>query len=432
MPTRSRARRTLVPAGLLAAVLTAVLAATLAAGVVGLVGPARQPAAAAGSWTQETVAGLGVRLYTPTTAPALDGRRALMVTLHGCVQTNADLATGGNWQATADAYGMVVAAPAAPDGGVLLGCWDYYDTQHSRSAPARHDDDLLALVDALLARPDLDIDPDQVYLSGLSSGGGETMVMGCLAPDVFAGIGIDAGPTVGTTSGQISYVATTQAQATSTCTGFAGSHTDAFDTQLTSVVHGSDDTTVAPGYNRLNAEVMAGIYGATDASALDTSTLTGANPAGSGTVWSDEAGPRVSLFTNTGVAHAWPAGAGPGASYVDPDSVDYPAYVTGFFFGNNRRTDATLGQTPDPTPTTSPTPTTEPTSTPTSTPTTPASCWTTTNAEHEAAGRAVSYGNDPYNPFYALGSQDYLGQGDATVTSLELTSAGRYDLVTAC
>ena len=59
-------------------------------------------------------------------------------------------------------------------------------------------------------------------------------------------------------------------------------------------------------------------------------------------------------------------------------------------------------------------------------------CWTTINATHESAGRAVSYGSNPYNPFYALGSQDYLGQGNATVTSLRETSAGVYRKVAAC
>ena len=67
-------------------------------------------------------------------------------------QTASVLQTGGNWAATAEKYGMVVALPDAPNGGVVLGCWDYYDANHSRTAPARHDDNLLGLVAALKAR----------------------------------------------------------------------------------------------------------------------------------------------------------------------------------------------------------------------------------------------------------------------------------------
>ena len=64
---------------------------------------------------------------------------------------------------------------------------------------------------------------------------------------------------------------------------------------------------------------------------------------------------------------------------------------------------------------------------PSPTPTAPgATCVSATNAAHKAAGRATSYGVNPYNPYYAVGSLDYLGQGDATVTSLQQTSASRW------
>ncbi|MEC8762056.1 MAG: PHB depolymerase family esterase, partial [Actinomycetota bacterium] len=71
-----------------------------------------------GTWTTETIAGMSVRLYTPTTAAALPAGRALMISLHGCVQKASDLQSAGNWAQTADEYGMVVALPDAPNGGV--------------------------------------------------------------------------------------------------------------------------------------------------------------------------------------------------------------------------------------------------------------------------------------------------------------------------
>ncbi|RPF22577.1 extracellular catalytic domain type 1 short-chain-length polyhydroxyalkanoate depolymerase [Myceligenerans xiligouense] len=389
---------------------------------------------AAGDWTSRSAGGMTTQLYVPTSAPAIPAGRALTITLHGCVQTSSDLRGGGNWEATADDYGMVVAVPAAPDGGVLLGCWDYYGSNHSRTSPARHDDNLLDLVDDLLADASLGIDPDQVYVTGLSSGGGETLVMGCLAPDVFAGIGSNAGPAVGTSSAQISYVATTQAQATSTCRNFAGTASGAFGTQLASVVYGSDDSTVAPGYNTLNAQVMAGIYGAADQSPFALDALEGNNTTGSGTLWSDADGPRVSLIQNSGLGHNWPAGGGPGGSYISTNSIDYPAYVTGFFFENNRRVNRSGEPSPSPDPTDpSPEPT-DPSPEPTDPgPTDPgAYCGSATNTAHEAAGRATSYGVNPYNPYYANGSLDYMGQGDTTTTTLSETSPGHYDVVPSC
>lgn len=97
--------------------------------------PAQTSTATAGTWTARTAGGMTTQLYVPSTAATLGTGRALMVNLHGCVQTSAALRDGGNWAATADARGMVVAIPAAPNGGVLLGCWDYYDSNHSRTWP---------------------------------------------------------------------------------------------------------------------------------------------------------------------------------------------------------------------------------------------------------------------------------------------------------
>lgn len=41
-------------------------------------------------------------------------------------------------------------------------------------------------------------------------------------------------------------------------------------------------------------------------------------------------------------------------------------------------------------------------------------------------------GTTPNNPFYANVSEAYLGQGDATVTTLQESAGGRFDAVTAC
>ncbi|MDO9194436.1 MAG: poly(3-hydroxybutyrate) depolymerase PhaZ, partial [Undibacterium sp.] len=59
-----------------------------------------------------------------------------------------------------------------------------------------------------------------------------------------------------------------------------------------------------------------------------------------GESWKDAAGKtRVSYVQATGMGHAWPAGAGGsgGGTYVDYTHVNYPAYVTRFFFDNNLR-----------------------------------------------------------------------------------------------
>ncbi|MFV8836465.1 PHB depolymerase family esterase [Aquisalimonas sp. APHAB1-3] len=293
--------------------------------------------AAEGAWSEETIAGMNVQIYMPDSEPVLGDERALMVNLHGCTQTNTDLMNAGNWEATADEFGMVVVLPNAPGGGVLLGCWDYYDSNHTRTN--RHNGNLLDLVGEMLDRNDMTVDPDQVYISGLSSGGSQAMVMGCLAPDVFAGFGNNAGPTVGTGSGDIGFVSTSEAQGRNTCEDFAGNNTSEFDTQIASVIYGDNDDIVAPGYNPLNADIMASIYGADATSPFSLDDLRGNNTSGSGTLFEDADGPRVSLIQNTGMGHNWPAGAGNGGSYITSNSIDYPHYLTTYLFANNRRID---------------------------------------------------------------------------------------------
>jgi poly(3-hydroxybutyrate) depolymerase len=224
----------------------------------------------AGSWQTIQAGGMSVELYVPTSSPKLEDKRALMISLHGCAQTNAVLRDYGNWSDTADKYGMVVALPAVPDGGKIAGCWDYYGRTwpflpplppHTRNS--RDNDNLLALVETLQAEVSLNIDPAQTYITGLSSGGAQAMVVGCLAPEIFAGMGINAGPTIGTGSHEINppddiSLPINLKEAKAFCEGLAENHTPAFATQLASVIYGSDDRIVDLRYNRLNAEVFPG------------------------------------------------------------------------------------------------------------------------------------------------------------------------------
>ncbi|MCA9541926.1 MAG: PHB depolymerase family esterase, partial [Myxococcales bacterium] len=142
-------------------------------------------AASAQQWTARAVAGLNVQVYRPAAAGAVGQGRSLLIVLHGCAQSVDPLRDRGGLNIAAEHHGMVIAVPAVPNGGVVAGCWDYYGDQHTRQN--RHNGPVLALVDALLGDAALGIDPDQVYVAGLSSGGGEAAVLACLAPDVFAG-----------------------------------------------------------------------------------------------------------------------------------------------------------------------------------------------------------------------------------------------------
>lgn len=295
------------------------------------------------TWASDSVNGgaLTGYYYWPASAPALGGKRALVLVLHGCSQTAAgdviDSSSdrGYNWKAVADQYGAVILAPNATGNVYGVHCWDWARTTHSRTTG--HAGVLLDLVNRFVSNPQYAIDPKQVYVTGLSSGGAQTMVMGCLAPDIFAGIGINAGPPPGVSTTQIGivpsgYSATTAAN---NCKSFAGSNATQFGTQIASVIWGTNDYTVAQGYGPLDAAAMRLAYGGSFTKGAAATVPTG----GSNIPYLDANGKlRTSEITVTGMGHAWPAGTGgQNSNYVDATKVNYPVFVMDFWFRNNLR-----------------------------------------------------------------------------------------------
>lgn len=295
------------------------------------------------TWATDTTNGgaLTGYYYWPATAPSLGGKRALVLVLHGCAQTAANDVINGagdggyNWKAAADQYGAVILAPNAT--GNLYGahCWDWAATNRSRSYG--HNAVLLDLINRFVSNPQYAIDPKQIYVTGLSSGGSKTMVLGCVAPDIFAGVGINAGPAPTVSSTQISSVpsGTTSSSVAGSCTSWAGANASHFSSQVASVIWGTNDYVVGQAYGPLNASAMRQVYGG-----AFTRGATGTVPTGGSNVpYLDAAGKlRTSEITVTGMAHAWPAGTGgQNSNYVDASKVNYPAFVMDFWFKNNLR-----------------------------------------------------------------------------------------------
>ena len=295
------------------------------------------------SWAADTVNGgsLSGYFYWPASQPTLGGKRALVLVLHGCTQTAAGdvidstADKGFNWKAVGEQYGAVILAPNATGNVYGNHCWDYASSNHNRSSG--HDAILINLVNRFLTNPQYAIDPRQVYVTGLSSGGGETMALGCMAPDMFAGVGINAGPPPGTTTSQIGFVPSgyTAATAASNCRNLAGTNASHFSTQIASVIWGTGDYTVAQAYGPMDAAAMRGVYGGTFTKGATAAVATG----GSNIPYTDGNGKlRTSEITVSGMGHAWPAGSGgQNSHYVDATKVNYPAFVLDFWFKNNLR-----------------------------------------------------------------------------------------------
>ncbi|QAU35948.1 PHB depolymerase family esterase [Janthinobacterium sp. 17J80-10] len=381
--------------------------------------------------------------YWPATQPVhANGKRALVLVLHGCGQTalndvinNGD--GGFNWQGVADQYGAVVLAPNATGNAGNVHCWDYYGDSHTRTTG--HNGVLLDLINRFKNDPQYEIDPGQVYVAGLSSGGGQTQLLGCLAPDVFAGIGNNAGPALGTTSGQIGSIPSgyTSTTAKNKCLTLAGSNSSYFSTQIASAMWGTSDYLVGQAYGPLNMESMRLVYGGSFTSA--SVTVAGG---GSGTQHTDASGKlRTSQIAVSGMSHAWPAGAGgQNANYVDNTRTSYPSYLMNFWFSNNLRAGSgggtttttaagTTTTTAAATTTTSTAATTTTTAATTTTTVAGGACFNSSNYAHVAAGRA--YNSSGYA--LANGSNQNMGLNNTFYTSkLRQTSTNYYVIDSTC
>lgn len=402
-----------------------------------------------GSWVKETTTYGTPNLqdayvYVPSNAsPAvLNGKRALMLTLHGCGQTASGNVTGKkfNWEATAEQYGMVVIAPTVPSGTSATrsnsGCWDWFGSSHNRTS--RDAVPIKKLIDAVMARSNLDIDPNQIYVTGLSSGAAETHVLGCSFPDYFAGVGVNAGPALGSASTDIFGAPKVSAsQIVSYCKAMNGNNYNThFNTQLWNSIHGASDATVQPSHAPRNGEGMRSLYGTTS-----TSYAFSVPGDGVGTLWKDANGKeRVSLISVTGMQHAWPAGAGGsgGGTYVVYNKVHYPSWITAWFFNNNLRvtggsttttTTAATTTTTNGGSTTTTSAATTTTTTATTTTTTAGACYTSSNYAHVSAGRATQ--NLGY--VYAKGSNQNMGLYNTYATNkLRMTGTNYYIIDSTC
>lgn len=294
-------------------------------------------------WSTETLGDMDVEVFAPQAVSPVGTGRALMVVLHGCAQMATTLRDNGNLEPAAVSHGVVMALPHVPGGGVVGGCWDYYGSMHTRTSS--HTGPVLAMVEQLLNDASLSIDPDQVYVVGFSSGAGQALVLGCVAPDVFAGVGVVAGPSLGTAFSQTAIVSTTPDAAATLCTQLAGDQAAALDTQAAFTFAEASDFTVSPGYNAVNAQMFGLVYAqgldSLSAGALELSTLPGIMPAGSGMTYADAGGIRVAQLDSTaGEGHAWPSGDGEPSglwSFIDGDGLNLSGFAAEFFATHNPR-----------------------------------------------------------------------------------------------
>jgi poly(3-hydroxybutyrate) depolymerase len=311
-------------------------------------------------------------IFTPSNAMP-NGKHPLLVVLHGCAQSHTDFKISGNLESTAEANGIIVAVPFV--GSEFFGtpqqkCWDYNGANDAKG----HIAELVRLTNTLKARPALNIDPNHVYIVGLSSGAAMALAVGCKAPDVFAGIGAVAGPSVGSSQHNALVDASgvpvdNVSTAVNKCTSLAGSKASHFATQITNIAYGDMDKNgpkamfdfspldtshagqlriVSIKWSQDNIKVLQDIY--------DTDALGPEEPVqnGLGThqVAKKDGRLRLSLLVAHNVGHAWPAGTGlpnsasRGGQFMAQTGLNYPEYVVDWLIANNMRPPSN-GESPD-------------------------------------------------------------------------------------
>ena len=299
----------------------------------------------AGRWDRLTYSGAhGSAPYFLYTPPGLGPRAGtpLLVMLHGCTQTPEDLARGTRMNETADRDGFAVAYPEQTNRRNPHGCWNWFLAHHqarSSGEPAL----LAGITQDAAARLGPSVDPERIFLAGMSAGAAMAVVMGATHPDLFAAIAVHSGLAYGAATSQRTAF---EAMARGTNDpGRRGTH--AFEAMRerarlmpTIVIHGTRDRVVRPvngdqvveQWLATNALVTAGSFNGDPArpDAVDHCRAEQGHPY-TRYRWNDSRGRPVQEYMKIeGLGHAWSGGNHSG-SYTDARGPDATQAIWEFF-----------------------------------------------------------------------------------------------------
>jgi poly(hydroxyalkanoate) depolymerase family esterase len=141
---------------------------------------------------------LRVFVYRPDKLPI---NAPLLVTLHGCKQTAGDYDDESGWTQYADRWGFLLLLPQQQQTNNGMACFNWFRPDDTR----RDQGEALSIRQMVdYAKSHYPVDPDRIYITGLSAGGAMTAALLAAYPDIFAGGAIVAGIPYGCASGYLS------------------------------------------------------------------------------------------------------------------------------------------------------------------------------------------------------------------------------------
>jgi poly(hydroxyalkanoate) depolymerase family esterase len=248
--------------------------------------------------------------------------------LHGCTQSADDFAQGTQMNALAEELTYLVAYPEQSASANRSKCWNWFSRQHQQRG--RGEPSLVVGITRQIMH-DYAVDPQRVYVAGMSAGAAAAAVVAASYPDLYAALGVHSGIACGLAHDLPSAFAAMKNGGKGVS---ASEHhrPQKYNRQPipTIVFHGDCDTTVHPrNGDRFTDEMLT--------ANCDKRVETGQVHAGRSytrTTYIDGGGQSVfEQWMIHGAGHAWSGGSASG-SHTDPQGPDASREIARFFLSH--------------------------------------------------------------------------------------------------